>query len=620
MKFLAKFFLGICFFVSLSFCFFVPSHASEEFTISYNVTYEANTAGTLIVNQEISLTNKLSNVYATEYSLILEGEEPQNIQGHDAKGPLKINTQVEDEKTTIRVGFNEEVVGKGETLTFNLSYEAPGLFRQIGQVKEITIPKLSGAEGIDNYKLTLKVPVSFGKPAYISPFPVSQKSEPDSQYFYFSKDQVIGSGIVTAFGNFQIFDFSLSYHLYNPRSQKVKMEIALPPDTSYQKILYTSIVPEPEDIKVDLDGNWLASFLLQPNEKLEVNAVGQVKILAQPEERTDFSKQLSERQIYLSSQEYWQIDDPAIKELAQKLKTPRSIYNFVVNALSYDYSRVREGAKRMGGQEALANPDRAICMEFTDLFITLARAAGIPARELNGFAYTTNAYLRPLSLVQDVLHSWPEYWNDEKGVWIQIDPTWQNTTGGVDYFSKLDLGHFVFAIHGQDSQMPPPAGAYKIENRPIKDIQIAFGEYKEPAPINLIVDFQLPKVIFSEKSVTRGKIIIRNMSQEAIYNTPVSIEAEGFKLKPEKELLISMLPPFGSYELPVSLFRQSFLGSGKGSILLKIKNQKFEHGIDINSLILSRILPILGGILALILISFSLFRIRNRYLRLKNSV
>jgi len=53
-------------------------------------------------------------------------------------------------------------------------------------------------------------------------------------------------------------------------------------------------------------------------------------------------------------------------------------------------------------------------MEFTDLFIALSRAAGIPAREINGFAYTDDIRLRPLDLVTDMLHAWPEYYDEEK--------------------------------------------------------------------------------------------------------------------------------------------------------------------------------------------------------------
>lgn len=608
MRMFFKIFFGIISYTLLLFNSSTPAHASEEFTVDYKVTYEALVSGNLVVNQEVSLTNKLSDVYATEYSLILEGAKPKNIKGYDAKGPLKITTSEQNGKSIIKVSFNEEIVGKGKTQTFTLGYEALELFHQIGQIREITIPKVSGTEEIDSYQLVLKVPVNFGKPAYISPTPFSQKIEGESQFFYFSKDQVKDSGIVSAFGNFQIFDFSFTYHLYNSQNKIIKTEIALPPDTPYQKIFYSAIEPEPAEVKVDFDGNWLASYLVKPKEKIEIKAIGYVKITAQPETKI---KNLQDKQLFLIAQKYWEVGDPEIINLAQKLKTPKAIHNFVVSTLEYDYSRVREGAQRLGAKEALVNPDRAICMEYTDLFVTLARAAGIPARELNGYAYTTNPYLRPLSLVQDILHSWPEYWDESKQTWVQIDPTWQDTTGGIDYFSKLDLGHFVFAVHGQDSQYPPPAGAYKLENYPLKDIQIDFGKYKEPAQVNLKVDFLFPEVIFSEKSKNLGKIIIKNLSQEAVYNVPALIEARGVKLTLVKEPLISTLPPYGNFEIPVSLSSQSFLASGEGQVLVTVKNQKFEHSLKISSFIISWIFPGLGIILLLVIIVWVIFRIKK---------
>ncbi|NCC70435.1 hypothetical protein EOM09_02540, partial [bacterium] len=41
-------------------------------------------------------------------------------------------------------------------------------------------------------------------------------------------------------------------------------------------------------------------------------------------------------------------------------------------------------------------PNSSICTDFTDLFITLARAKGIPAREVQGFAYTNNSKIKPI--------------------------------------------------------------------------------------------------------------------------------------------------------------------------------------------------------------------------------
>ena len=165
--------------------------------------------------------------------------------------------------------------------------------------------------------------------------------------------------------------------------------------------------------------------------------------------------------------------------MALELKTPEAIYDYVVKTLKYDYSRVRANVERLGALAALKSPNTAICMKFTDLFIALARASGIPAREINGYAYTENPQIQPLSLVADVLHAWPEYYDKEEKVWIPIDPTWGSTTGGVDFFNKLDLRHFTFVIHGKDSVKPYAAGSYKLGTNPQKDVFVSFGSLPE---------------------------------------------------------------------------------------------------------------------------------------------
>src|SRR5581483_5024862 len=91
-------------------------------------------------------------------------------------------------------------------------------------------------------------------------------------------------------------------------------------------------------------------------------------------------------------------------------------------------------------------------------------------------AYTQNTTQRPLSLLKDILHAWPEYYDDKKMTWIMVDPTWGNTTGGVDYFNLLDFDHFVFTIDGQSSVNPLPAGAYKnSEQKNKKDVSVTFN-------------------------------------------------------------------------------------------------------------------------------------------------
>ncbi|MBU1127265.1 MAG: transglutaminase-like domain-containing protein [Patescibacteria group bacterium] len=589
-KFLVLFFLG--------FFYFFPTKsplASGDFETSFNVAQTVEENGVTFINQEISLVNRLSRVYATQYGLTLESSNIRNIKAYNADGPLETKIEKEGEIITITVIFSEKTVGTGKETKFNLTYESLDLAIKNGQVWEIYVPKLSNASLIENYFLSLRVPKNFGNPAYISPDPVSTNSSQTHQIFHFNKEKLAQRGVSAAFGQFQVFDFILDYHLENTTSKKSFMEIALPPDTSYQKVYYESIKPAPYNITVDQDGNWLAQYLLGDSQKLNIEAQGKVKIFSKPQESfpTPSSLSLSDS---LLPQEYWQINDSLIQTTASNLSSIKDIYDYVVSNLKYNSERVKEGAQRLGASQAIRSPNQAICTEFTDLFITLARAKGIPAREVNGYAHTTNPSLMPLGTFIDVLHAWPEYWDEEKQHWIQVDPTWGNTTNGVDYFSQVDLNHFTFSIHGKDSSYPYPAGSYKATGAGGKDVQVSFGKFDSPGEENLIVSFDVTKKIFT-KIKSEGTITIENKGSSAIYNPIIDIKAENLDLKLFPDKKAAILPPFAKINLDIEIVNQSILYHGTGKVILSIDNELYTHEIVVESSVFKFILP---GILILL--------------------
>jgi len=607
----------------LFFAFFLLSiskvaFGAGEFTTNYNLRYQVNPDGVVYVNQDITLTNKLSAVYATKYSFTLPSTEIQNIKATDKTGPCQTEIKQNDKVTTIIITFNEPVVGTNKSLKFNLSYDSLDIARKNGEVWEINIPKIANESDVDNYSLFLAVPTSFDKPAFIRPEPIETLTEGDFTVYRFVKSQLAEAGINAAFGPFQIFDFTLFYHLKNPNLTTGETEIALPPDTAFQQLTYQKIDPQPLNITVDEDGNWLAKYRLKPHEKIKITATGKVKIFAQPlgvsprgEPEKIFPPPSQENLVKnLKPARFWEKDNPEIIKIAQNLKTPREIYNLVVKTLNYDFSRVSQQAERMGAAQALANPNRAICMEFTDLFIALARTISLPAREIDGFAYTTDARLRPLSLMADVLHAWPEYYDEQRQAWIPVDPTWGKTTNGVDYFSKTDLNHFAFVIHGENSEYPYPAGSYKLEDSLGKDVQVGFGEYPqvlETKTPDLQVKFDLPKEILWGET-KKGMITLKNNGQSAIYSLELKIQSQGVELLSSGNKQIKILPPLASVEIPLVLKTKNLLAKGEGFtlkvhpeglIILTVNNQEYRQEIKVGSFLWQIIIPSGGFLLTL---------------------
>ena len=147
------------------------------------------------------------------------------------------------------------------------------------------------------------------------------------------------------------------------------------------------------------------------------------------------------------------------------IQNAHKIYNYIVANYEYDFDALNNTTvQRKGAEFALTRKGKWTCMEFSDLFIALSRAMGIPAREINGYAFSNDEIDKPISVSikgGDLLHSWIEFYDPFYG-WIQVDPTW-GATSGIDYFTKLDTNHFIFVKRGVNSEYPAPAGAYRFD-------------------------------------------------------------------------------------------------------------------------------------------------------------
>src|SRR4030042_146462 len=604
--------------IFLSILFILPRKmfADGGFITDSEVEYYLNDDGTTRVTHKMTLENVYATLYAKSYTLKLENIEPLNIKAYQGNEILSVNETRQDNTVNLEVEFPDTLVGKGEKRNFSLVFNVTDFAVRTGEVWEISIPKLIMPESYRNYSVIISVPSKLGNEAYISPEPRTRQSVSGRNNLIFNKEMVSKSGISAGFGEFQIFSFDLNYHLENPLNKTAETEIAVPPDTAFQKLYYTSFNDKPESIRVDEDGNWLALYKLKARERKDIKILGFVQIYAK---ERDFSKPSTEiLSNNLISSEFWQKDDPEIIDLAKELKTPKNIYDYVVKTLSYDYKRVKPNEQRLGAIEALKNSSSAICMEYTDLFISIARAANIPARGIDGYAYTENPEIQPLSLVADVLHSWPEYWDSERGVWIQIDPTWGSTTGGIDYFSKLDLRHFTFVIHGKDPSKPYPPGSYKLGSNPQKDVFVSFAKLPEIKKSDVNISANIIKKIPLIGATI--EVSIYNPGPVALYDVKPFVYFDKDKLTFDT---IKSLPPFTtskfSFKIPFT-----FLGTKTPEkIVIMVEAKRLEIPSYKSSVILTSLVSlfiILLLITIIIVFRFKRNSIKNIFSKIKNAV
>jgi transglutaminase-like putative cysteine protease len=575
------------------------AHAdTSNFDTSYAVTYSVNEDASTHAVIKVELKNTTTQYYASSYKLEVGFQTLTNLKASDPDGAITPKVTKSEDGNQIDLTFNDRSVGLGSVLPFTISFDTPDVAKKNGKIYEINIPGISNAADFSAFAVDVHVPKSFGQPSFIKPEGIGQN-------LHFTKEDLGKSGISIAFGSSQIYDFSLTYHLRNENVYPIETTVALPPNTNYQSIAIDDMQPQPETVKTDIDGNWLATYRLSPKAKTDIVATGKAQLFLNPKKESLSAEQ---RKLYTKEQPYWQTTNATVKKLATDLKTPEAIYDYVVKTLTYDFSRVTDSKGRLGAVKTLSQPDSAVCLEFTDLFIALARSAGIPAREINGYAYTENSKQRPLSLVKDILHAWPEYYDDTQQTWVMVDPTWGNTTGGVDYFHTFDFDHFAFVVQGADSSYPITAGGYKYagdENK--KDVFVDFSKTDFTYQPQFSLTASLPKSTLAGLPI-KGSVDVKNTGNIA---TPAQVLiVSSTSLTPhEQEVVLDPIPPFGNKVISASFDKQPILTNKTHNLTIQVASQKITEQINIYPFFLSYWM--LGGVVIVILI-ITVFRLTRR--------
>lgn len=529
-----KFFLKL---IVVFFLFFSLSLGvkAAEYKTDYQVNYDLRNFEKnqlTKVNFHIQITNLKSDVYVSKFSISFPSSfYITDINVFDDNGQISPIISTDSDFIKIEMSFNNPKIGKETVNNLYLNFDQKNLFQINGNVWEVILPTIE-KKSDDNYKIKVILPANSNKKISIS------KPKPD----LISHSEIIWNNpktktIYAVFGETQIYKTELVYNLKNKEIYPVIQEIALPPDTLYQKFYLEFLSEAPIDIYQDEDGNFLAKYLLKPFELKKITFKGYIQTFSKPREdiiEFDRNRIKNQKKYLLSQQPFWSIKNT---DKIKDLKTVEDIYYFVVNNLQYNFNKLRSNNLRLGAEKILSNPNYAVCLEFTDLFVSIAREKGILAREINGYGFSLDPKLQPISLSSDVLHAWPEYYDENLDVWRPVDPTWENTSG-IDYFSSFDLNHLVFVIHGKSSEYPLPAGTYKISDS--KDIIInpVFDLPKEIKKVT-ISDFNFYK---SKDNFYQIKITVKNEGNVYLYNLPIEITTKTLIVKNNNFYITSLAP------------------------------------------------------------------------------
>ncbi|MBC2581981.1 transglutaminase domain-containing protein [Clostridium sp. DJ247] len=207
---------------------------------------------------------------------------------------------------------------------------------------------------------------------------------------------------------------------------------------------------------------------LKPGEKLQYQVVrtiqtSGIKYIKDLSKTSGDYNNFSEYNKYTAPSEKIESDNEEIvnksKEIFSGITNPyykaKKAYEFVNNYMNYD-----ESNKNKGALNALQT-SKGVCEDYSELFVALLRASGVPARVVTGFWIDKNNFNNNIANGDNYRHAWAEYYLPEYG-WIVVEPTNiyyynGNKTIDYDYFSNLDgASHFIV---GYDA-----AGDYKDNN------------------------------------------------------------------------------------------------------------------------------------------------------------
>ncbi|MCO6453944.1 MAG: hypothetical protein J5I93_01405 [Pirellulaceae bacterium] len=182
-------------------------------------------------------------------------------------------------------------------------------------------------------------------------------------------------------------------------------------------------------------GSQLSTFELQPRPQSESVAGGDVvtyawtdlplsetipavRVVAEVRSET-FAVTATDRRAgpeLLAATQFWPSDDAGVKQLASDIVGQRTTVSDKTDAL-LDWlmpgQNVRYGGQITGsryGTRQVLRQKFGHCWDFSDCFVTLARAAGVPCRQVGGW------------LVGQSGHVWAEVLVEGQG-WLQVDPS-----------------------------------------------------------------------------------------------------------------------------------------------------------------------------------------------------
>lgn len=406
-------------------------------------------------------TDKLQPSLLTSQTFV-DGKIVQNTQGTSGTDALEVEVPYDSS------------IGIGQSKEFKIVYSNYGLTKTTGALLDIFAPGFDKNYKFENestrytYKTTIKLNRNLGEVGFVVPDPVATTVEGDYYVYQIPTESLVGSKIWIQIGKTQYYQFTLKQNVkasdtlnkgyFNEYSLVIPRDM-IEAETA-QKVFFKRFDPEPKQVITDEEGNLIATFKMPSHQNgvITVEGYAQVQKLESQASKANAGMlsdiNIQEMVKYLNPAEFWEVDHPEIQGKATDLKSEKNnIYEIVESNYSHivetiDYSEIKRfGINNRQGALKTLRGGAAVCMEYSDLFLALSRAQGIPARAAFGYGYDAR-----IGEEQQDAHQWVQVYLPGLNQWLSVDVTWGESgpalIGG-------DLNHFYTHVAVVDPNSPP---------------------------------------------------------------------------------------------------------------------------------------------------------------------
>lgn len=258
-------------------------------------------------------------------------------------------------------------------------------------------------------------------------------------------------------GDSQVVSFEINHDFHaSGKLSSLRIFLGIPKTIEgSQNVINIKFTPTPVAVYDDIDTRYAIFNFRDPPENINLTLKGEIELHRRdlvtalssknaPGQSNNATLSNAEKTEYLKAEDFLEVNDPRIREIANTIESPSARLGKMSQPKGVEATQtaeietvqeilqwLRRNVEYQKGDEpkgaaATAKLGRGRCQQFSELFITLCRAKGLPTKYVGGLS----TYFDKRNPNASGSHAWAEVFLSGLG-WVPFDPTWMASTSDV---------------------------------------------------------------------------------------------------------------------------------------------------------------------------------------------